>query len=222
MNRDDVLHQIATHILNLNLNHPVRVGIDGVTAAGKSTFAFELAKLLASSGRPIVATTLDGFHNPRNRRYEKGRESAEGYYRDAYNYSAVVSDLLEPLGPGGTLRIRTQVFDLAQDAPIEDEPMQISPNSILVVDGSFSLRQELHKYWDVSIYLDVDFLISEDRASNRDAKIFGSEEKARSITRTRYQGAHKIHEIEARLAERANFVIRNDEPTSPQILAQRA
>lgn len=204
------LTTVANHILNLKLEHPVRVGIDGITASGKSTFAKQLSDILRTSGREIIQTTLDGFHNPRERRYARGRGSAEGYYFDAYNYAGMIESLLAPLGPGGNRNYKTQIFDLVLDCPIEVESKLATANAILVVDGSFALREELRKYWDVGIYLDVDRAIAEERAAIRDAESFGSADEARRVTRTRYHGAHSIHSELAKPIQTAEFVIRNE------------
>lgn len=141
--RTEVLNKITHYIFSLQLNDPVRVGVDGITASGKSTFVRELSDLLSLSHRKVITTTLDGFHNPRIKRYERGRESAEGYYYDAFNYNEIIKQLLIPLGKAGSLLFKTQVFDLKTDKPIESKPMIATENSILVVDGSFALRREL-------------------------------------------------------------------------------
>lgn len=43
MNRIQRMKEIVDHILKLNLTHPTRVGVSGITASGKTTFANELA-----------------------------------------------------------------------------------------------------------------------------------------------------------------------------------
>lgn len=192
---DEIFRIISKHILSVAVSHPTRVGIDGITASGKSTFASELAETLRLSGRPVIATTIDGFHNPRSMRHRKGRDSAEGYYYDAYNYAAVVEYLLAPLGPGGSLVYQTEVFNLKKDVPLEIAAQKAKSNSILIVDGSFALRNELADCWEVGIYLDVPFPIAENRASLRDAELFGSADIAREVTRKRYHGAHRIMSI---------------------------
>ena len=35
MNRKQRINEIANHILKLNLTHPTRVGVSGITASGK-------------------------------------------------------------------------------------------------------------------------------------------------------------------------------------------
>jgi uridine kinase len=216
----NVFVEISNFIINLKCDHPIRVGIDGITASGKSTFAKSLVAELLKSKRPIKMTTLDGFHNPRIKRWEKGRESAEGYYYDAYNYKGVLENLLQPLGPTGNKMYKTEIFDLQNDLPISNSFEKATSDTILVVDGSFSLRNELRNEWDVSIYLQVDYAIAEDRASLRDAEMFSSSEIARKVTKFRYHGAHKIHEELAVPKKIATFVVLNNDPSSPIIVAK--
>ncbi|HDR7786565.1 uridine kinase [Bacillus cereus] len=44
MNRKQQIKEIVDHILKLNLTHPTRVGVSGITASGKTTFANEVAE----------------------------------------------------------------------------------------------------------------------------------------------------------------------------------
>jgi len=219
--RIEVLNKISQYILSLQLHHPVRVGVDGITASGKSSFVSELSDLLRLSHRKVIATTLDGFHNPRIKRYERGRESAEGYYYDAYNYNEIIKQLLAPLGEGGSLLFKTQIFDLKTDEPIELKPSKMTVNSVLIVDGSFALRNELQQYWDVGIYLKVDCHIAEERAALRDSNDFGSFNEAKRITQVRYHRAHKIHSEIARPEDIATFVICNNNPMCASILTSK-
>ncbi len=53
----------------------VRVAIDGVDGAGKTTFADELAQALTAAGRVTIRATVDGFHHARAHRYRRGRHA---------------------------------------------------------------------------------------------------------------------------------------------------
>ena len=86
MRRQHVLDQLAERIRRLPDTHPVRVAVDGIDAAGKTTLADELVPLLETRGRPVIRASLDGFHRPRSARYQRGADSAEGYYLDAFDY----------------------------------------------------------------------------------------------------------------------------------------
>lgn len=54
MNRKQRINEIANHILKLNLTHPTRVGVSGITASGKTTFANELAEEIKKRGLPVT------------------------------------------------------------------------------------------------------------------------------------------------------------------------
>ncbi len=99
----------------------VRVAVDGRDGAGKTVFADELASVLRGAGRPVVRASVDGFHRPRAVRYAHGR-TAETYWRDAFDYSQLVSSLLSPFAAGAPVRTGVAVVlaenraDLGVDA----------------------------------------------------------------------------------------------------------
>src|SRR5687767_15401879 len=107
MSRNEVLGYLADRIADRHASHPLRVAIDGVSAAGKTTLADELAPFVEARGRRVVRVMADDFGRPAPDRYVRGHESAEGYYRDAFDYDSLKALLLEPLGPGGSRRIKT-------------------------------------------------------------------------------------------------------------------
>ena len=112
MERSKLIKTLIHKILSLNFSHPVRVGIDGIMAAGKTTLAHELTQSLLALGVPVIESTLEGFHLPKEIRYKRGRFSPEGYYFDSFNCPALVSKLLAPLGPKGDLIYQKAVFNL--------------------------------------------------------------------------------------------------------------
>ena len=82
--RKEILNKIARAIGKIELAHPVRVGIDGLSASGKTVFADELASVLQDEGKIVVRTGLDDFHNPpeiRHRRTHVGRGLRRGFIR---------------------------------------------------------------------------------------------------------------------------------------------
>jgi uridine kinase len=66
----------------------LRVAIDGLTGAGKTSFGHELAAGLSKIGRPAIRASMDDFKNPWREARELGydRVSGEGYYRNAYDF----------------------------------------------------------------------------------------------------------------------------------------
>lgn len=151
MLRKQYMKEIADHILTLKLTHPIRVGVNGITASGKTTFANELAEEMKNRGVQVIRTSIDDFHNPRVIRYAQGKESARGYYEDAHDYTAFKERLLKPLGPNGNLQYETISHNLITDMPVHNTPLVTSPTMVLIVDGTFLLKKKL------SIYLTIKF-----------------------------------------------------------------
>ena len=115
MKRETLLKRLAARIDALSPAHPVRVAVDGIDAAGKTTLADELMVWLQARGRPVIRASIDGFHRPRNERHRRGPTSAEGYYLDAFDYPAVQTALLLPLGPGGSGQYVCEQYSWALD-----------------------------------------------------------------------------------------------------------
>jgi len=85
-----------------------------VDGAGKTTFADALAAFLQQQ-REVIRVAVDDFHHVRAIRYRRGRNSAEGFWFDSFNYAQLRADVLDPLGPGGTRRFRQAAHDLISD-----------------------------------------------------------------------------------------------------------
>src|SRR3954453_8657323 len=79
--RQQMLGGLADRILALRLDHPTRVGIDGHSAAGKTTLADELAtSLRGKTARPVLCVTLDRFKRHAEMRTQYPAGSRKSYY----------------------------------------------------------------------------------------------------------------------------------------------
>lgn len=205
---------LAERIARVVRPHPVRVAIDGVDGVGKTTFADELAGAVSIHGRQVIRATVDGFHNPRRIRYRLGRNSPEGYFRDSYDYAALVAELLDPLGPGGMRRYRRSVFDYRTDSDTLTPFETADENAILLFDGIFLHRPELRSHWDLSVYLDAPFTITIPRGAARD----GSSPDVEAPENRRYVEGQELYlrTCEPKLA--ATIVIDNGDLSAPEIV----
>lgn len=197
----------------------LRVAVDGVDGAGKTTLADELAARLRSLGRKVIRASADGFHAPRAVRYGRGRASPEGFYRDSYDYVGLRRALLDPLGPGGSLRYQTAMFDVDEDQPILREEQIARPGSVLIVDGLFLHRPELRDVWDDSIFLRVAFAVSVPRGAARGPG-FGSPDP-HSESNRRYIGGNRLYFQEANPENWAGVVLDNNNLDAPFIVSAR-
>ncbi len=218
--RNQVIKQLADLICSLHCLHPVRVAIDGVDAAGKTTLADELAPLIEMLGRSLIRASVDSFHNPREVRYRRGANSPEGYYRDSFDYETLQRNLLLPLGPGGNRRYCRSVFNLREDAATQDAWFESPTNAILLFDGVFLLRPELIPHWDYTVFVDVDFDISVCRAVTRDAARSRGKltlQTARAKYNQRYVPGQIIYLAETQPKEHANVIFQNNDLDNPQL-----
>lgn len=78
------MEAVAERILAVERPHPVRVAIDGCSAAGKTTFADGLADSLARlSSRPVLRVGIDYFKRAVSLRTAYPKDSPESYYLDS-------------------------------------------------------------------------------------------------------------------------------------------
>ncbi|MGM0854056.1 MAG: hypothetical protein ACQEWI_15850 [Bacillota bacterium] len=218
MLRSKLISDLANRILSLRKKHPVRVGVSGITAAGKSTLANELAEELLCRKKKVIRTSIDNFHNPRDIRYRKGKESAIGYYEDAHDYESFKQRLLIPLGPNGNLHYQTISLDLAKDEYVNPEIKVASKDMILIVDGTFLFKQDLCNFYDFKIFVNTDFELARKRGAKREVRAFGSYEEAEKLFIKRYLAASKLYLEQHSPQLNADVVIRNNDLTNPDFV----
>ena len=219
--RDRCLEQLAHSILQVQCPHPLRIAIDGVQTAGKTTLGDALVAPIEARGRPVLRASIDGFHRPRAERYRRGVDSPIGYYEDAFDYATLIDVLLLPLGPGGDRWCRLESFDLHTDTPIHAAPQRVSEHTVLLLDGVFLLRPQLNPYWDTSIYVQVDTEVALQRAIRRDQHIIGSPQAVAERYQQRYFPAERMYLETVQPHQLADVIIDNNDPLDPQIISTR-
>jgi uridine kinase len=188
----------------------LRVGVDGFTAAGKTSFGHELAQLISAQGRPVLRASLDDFKKPWRDRHLYDRESGEGYYRNAFDYDAVVRLLLEPAGPDGTGECVLCAIDPLTQVDHRDVVTPAAPDAVLIVDGVFAFRPEIDDWWDYRIWLAIDEETSVRRGGHRD----GNE----AVHRDRYLVAERLYLSEADPVRLVDAVVDNTDFDRPRLL----
>jgi uridine kinase len=212
--RRSLLDEVAGLLARRVGDRTLRVAVDGVDGAGKTTFADELVAPLEERGLPVLRASIDGFHNPRRIRYRRGRHSPEGYLLDSFDWAELTASLLAPLGPGGSGRYRSAVFDHRTDSAL-DAPWRRAPErGVLLLDGIFLHRPELREHWDFSIFLDAPIEVGLERAARRD----GSDPDVRSPANRRYVLGQRLYLDACEPASAADLVIRHHDPARPRIV----
>ena len=192
----------------------IRIAIDGVDGAGKTTLADALAPLVTAQGRPTIRASVDDFHHPRAVRYARGRYSPDGFYLDSYDYDAFRELLLDPLSPGGSGQYAARRFDLENDQPFELDPQRAETTAALIVDGIFLHRPALRSCWDLSIFLKVNFEVSLPRGAARGQSFDAIDPN--SPPHQRYVGGQKRYLVECDPEQQADIVIDYNDMQSPK------
>ena len=218
-----MLRELARRICTMERPHPLRVAVDGIDAAGKTTLADELVEHCEPYGRGVVRASADDFHRPRAERYARGRYSPEGYYHDSTDYAALVERLLAPLGSGGDREYVSRVFDWREDRPVLVEPELAGETDVLLVDGLFLLRPELVALWDYRVYVDVDFDCASARSLARARSEGGVDEaELTRLEQQRYWPAQRLYLARARPREVADAVVDNTDFSAPRVTFRAA
>lgn len=215
--RAAVLDQVVARIDALG-EQRLRVVVDGLTAAGKTSFGRELARGLARMGRPVYRATLDDFKRPWRDRYRYDRESAEGYYRNASDIDALRSLLLDPAAPTGDGVIALCSIDPITQIDHSMTTVAMPANGVLVVDGVFAFRPELDAYWDLRVWLEIDPEVSMRRGVERDAEMDGGVEESTRLHRDRYLAGELLYIAEVDPRAVADVVVDNTDFERPHLL----
>ncbi|MGD6831290.1 hypothetical protein ACQCT5_03970 [Sutcliffiella halmapala] len=215
MRRSELIDCLINTICAIHLPHPVRVGVSGITASGKTTLANEIATALEYTGKKVIRTSIDQFHNPKIIRYRQGKDSAIGYYKDAHDYTSFMEKLLIPLGPSGNLRYQPASFNLEEDEYMSFNEVLATEDSVLIVDGTFLFKQEIINQFDYKIFVETDFELARKRGAKREEKAFGSLIKAEEIFKKRYHAASKLYLEEHAPQQFSDVVVNNDDIDYP-------
>lgn len=191
----------------------VRVGVDGVDGAGKTTFCDHLARVLRARGRAVVRASVDDFHHPRAIRRARGQTSPEGFFLDSFDYERFTAELLVPFAAGQPFHRASH--DLESDEYVDAPAETAQPPAILLVDGIFLHRDEVVSHWDFSVFLAVDFAVSVARMAARD----GGPSDPDDPFNQRYVGGQQLYFAQCDPAARASLVIDYNDLTDPRLLA---
>lgn len=148
----DVILSAVRAAANEHVGSTTLVGIDGAGGSGKSTLA---RKLAASLGNATVVH-IDDF--------------ADWTDDSNWDLSTFAERVLEPLIAGITEK--HQRYDWPTDT--FGEWFELTPNSVVIVEGVTALRPDLRDYWHVSAWVDCPRGLRLERGVARDGEAIRS------------------------------------------------
>lgn len=119
---------------------PVLAAIDGRCASGKTTLAHQLQQKL---GCPVIH--MDHFFlRPEQRTPQRYQEPGGNVDRERF-----LEEVLLPLSRGEEVQYRPFLCS----SQTLGEPIEISTNGLVIVEGSYSCHPELFSFYDLTIFL---------------------------------------------------------------------
>jgi hypothetical protein len=181
-----------------------RIAVDGAVPADTALVADAVAQRVEAAGRPVARVSWADFLRPRSVRLEHGSADPDAGYERWVDHLALRREVLDPLGPGGTLSWLATFWDDQTDRATRAPARQATPGTVAVVDGPFLLRWETADAFDVSVHL----VVSEAALARRLA--------AQDLVRV--SGAWSRYTDETSPASRADVVARFDRPSHPALV----
>lgn len=171
---------------------------------------------MQSQNQQTILCSVDNFHSPQEVRYRRGKDSAQGFYLDSYDYTQLKNHLLEPFKQGQGKYLEG-IYDVSTESQIPFAFKQVPTHSVLIVEGIFLQRPELISYWDLKIFLHVDFEVSLARNIKRakDQAKIGSVQDIKKRYKARYMPGQKLYFQDAYPSITADIVINNNDFNNP-------
>lgn len=133
---------------------PVKLAIEGGSASGKTT----LSDLLASIYDCTVFHMDDFFLRPEQRTPERYAEPGGNVDRERF-----LAEVLLPLSNGEVVNYRK--FHCT--SMILEEPIQITPKKLVIIEGAYSMHPDLAGYYDLSVFLEISPELQRERILRR-------------------------------------------------------
>lgn len=156
-NRDDILFQPIFEAIDRLLaqeKERIVVAIDGGSASGKTTLAAMLGEIYGCT----VLHVDDFFLRPEQRSESRYAEVGGNFDRERFT-----DEVLDPLSEGRPIDYRR--FDCSSMTVLP--AVRIIPKRLTVVEGVYSTHPELIRYYDLTIFLDVDKELRKERIKKR-------------------------------------------------------
>jgi uridine kinase len=184
------------------------LGVTGHTGSGKTMFAHDVEKVLATAGRRVVVLALEDFQKPETSAQDLTSTAFAPSARPlehlghAYDVERLRSGVLEPHARGE--RVQLEVGGRA---------IVIEETDVLVLQGPFLLHPELRKVLDRVVYLEASDTVCLRRIAGRDARSSGPESllRARRSSLPAQRGFDKI----VPPSESADVVLDGDNALGP-------
>lgn len=129
---------LAASVLALTLDRPVRVAVDGPVCARGDGLAAAVADQVRGAGRAATVIPAAGYWRDASLRLEHGHTDPVSYY-DWLDRAALIREVLDPLGPGGTGRYLPALRDPGSNRSARAAYATAARHEVVLVHGDLLL-----------------------------------------------------------------------------------
>ena len=214
---NSIYYKVSNAIMNSKKkDRPLIAGINGIDTSGKTIFSKELANYLEKNGFHVQTIHMDDFHNPSEIRY-KDSNPILSYIHNAFNLNCIETELLKPAISDGMLEKELTLLELETNEFNIIKKYEISPDTVVLVEGVLLYREPIDKYFDLRIYLDISFDEVLNRASIRDGYLMG--ETVVEKYQQKYIPIQKWYIEKYQPMKKSAIIIKNDNYEKPEIVS---
>lgn len=196
---------------------PLIVGINGIDTSGKTYLSKIIEKELKLLGYTVQVIHVDDFHNPIPIRFS-GKDQIDDYYNFSFDFKKLVDEVLEPIKSKHKLSKTITHLNLATDKFEIEKRYKVSTDTIVILEGVFIFKDEIRKYLDYNIFIQISEREMNKRAFERDANVIGNEESVMFDYKNKYfptqQKYLKLFPPEVY----AHMIINNNDWNNPEII----
>ncbi|MFJ4962042.1 uridine kinase [Streptomyces sp. ADI96-02] len=174
------------------------LGVDGAPAAPTGDLAARVAQELRLLGRAVLVVSTEGFLRPASLRFEYGKQDPDAYADSWFDTGALWREVFGPLEAGGSGRVLPDLWDPVADRATRSPYHPLPEGGVVVVHGPLLLG-----HW-FPFALSVHVRLSPGALRRR------TEEAERWTL-----PAFDRYEAEVGPADRADVVVRADDPRHP-------
>jgi hypothetical protein len=131
----------------------LRVALDGADAAHPDRLADALVDPLRVRGHPVVRVRAADQLRPASLRLERGRTDPDSFFEDWLDADGLRRDVLDPLEPGGSGRVRPVRWDAAADRADRTPAQALPDGAVLVMSGPLLLGRSLA--FDLTVHVEL-------------------------------------------------------------------
>lgn len=146
------INEIKNH-RNQILNRNYILGIDGLGAAGKTTYATYLAQIFTEQKINNLIFHMDDFIHPREVRYKSKNKEWQNYYYSQWRYNYFINEVLLQARKGQIFTREIELYNKQDDTCMRKE-INVPGNAIIIIEGVFLQRSILRSYFDYIVFIE--------------------------------------------------------------------